>query len=123
MTTLLPSTLETTPASIVNWNDIHTANMQKINTKLGVLMSSPLVVGAPVVNDAADPSQQTITDSSTGTASTTVSATGDATTNNNFATLLARLAEIKIDLQAVKDKQDEILDVLRSDTGVGLIGV
>lgn len=51
------------------------------------------------------PTQSTVTDSTTGTASTTladVTATPTQTLiNNNFASVAARLAEIKVDLAAI----------------------
>lgn len=55
--------------------------------------------------------QDTLTDSTTGTANTTLQDVGaafsQATLNNNFADIAAQLAKIKVDVAAIKVLQDQ----------------
>ena len=127
MAVLNPSTLETTPTGIVNWNDIHTTNMQKVNDKLGHLMSANKVPGDPavLVTDPAALTQDNLT-GSPGTADTTLQDVGasfnQTILNDNFKDIEAQLAKVKTDIGVIHAKQIEILGELRKSSGVGVFG-
>ena len=147
MSVLSPSSLETVDYGVQGWNAIVTTNMQRINDKLGHLMSAAKVPGTATLADNAaivtNPAAQTsemLTDSSTGTASNTISDVGSsfdqATLNNIHASLVdeinklradlaesrTREAEYKTAIAALKTSHNALLAELRKTTGIGVLG-
>lgn len=78
------------------------------------------VVGAQqtAVADASAQTQDTVTDSTGGSADTTLAAVSgsgaDATINNNFADIAAQLAKIKVDVAALRTTLNGALAKLRT---------
>lgn len=147
MSVLSPSSLETVDYGVQGWNAIVTSNMQRLNGKLGHLMSAAKVPGtATLANNAAtatNPAAQTsetLTDSSTGTASNTIPDVGSsfdqATLNNIHASLVdeinklradlaesrTREAEYKTAIESLKTSLNALLAELRKSTGNGVLG-
>lgn len=150
MTTLNPTSLETVTYRQQGWNAISASNMERIN-ELFIHLWGPVGasndLGELTVNDevgtvdeADAATQNDLTDSSGGTASTTISAVSgtsdDSNINNNFASITAELALVKADndelrtqlnaaisqLATVQSKLNEVLAALRASTGCGVFG-
>ena len=147
MSVLTPSNLETIDYGTQGWNAIVTSDMQRINDKLGHLMSAAKISGtatlannaATVTNPAAQTSE-TLTDSSTGTASQTIGDVGSsfdqATLNSVHASLVdeinklradiaesrTREAEYKTAIESLKTSHNALLAELRKTTGNGVLG-
>lgn len=121
---LTPSNLEVVEDTSVNWNSVNTANMQRINTKLGSLMSGTEVVGEPVVDvvEAADTDQQELA-AANGTANTTIPDAGatysQSTINNIVKSLVVELNHARDDIELLRAKNEELIQTL---IDVGLLG-
>jgi len=142
----LPSGLQTIDSGTEGWNAVHSSNMQLLDNRLkSVIADGAQVLGSRTVTDASgaqsDPSTQqseSLTDSSGGSASSTIGAVSgsgaDGTINDNFASLVAQHNKIVAEIanlitilvgtieysDANKAKINEILEGLRKLTGCGV---
>lgn len=115
MAELTPSGLETLSAHATGWHTILNTNAEKINNKLGTSIApSATAHGSVTVDDAAAATADDLTDSTGGTAGTTLAATADTTTNDNFASLAAQHAKLKTDHAAVLTQLNALLAQLRA---------
>jgi len=146
MTVLTPSNLEKVDYNQEGWHNIYNANWEKLNTKFQELLqatynfaSEAVIDEATALTAAIAPTQQTTTDSTTGTGSLTLNDVGatfsQSAINDNFASLAARIAEIKADIDNLKtfaddsktrsdnlqSKINELIAVLRETDGVGVL--
>lgn len=144
---ILPSGLETIAYGSQGWNAIVTANMQILNNKLVNLMTSNKIAGtdtiaasAVTINDPATQTSETLTDSTTGTASNTIGDVGasfDQTTLNNInASLVDEINKLRADILEIRTREVEyktaitdiqtklntVLTSLRKTTGCGVLG-
>lgn len=137
MSVLSPSSLETVDYGVQGWNAIVTSDMQRLNNKLGHLMSATKVPGtAALANNAA-----TVTNPAAKTANALsnpdVGATFDQTTLNailativtEFNKVVADLAEsrtreqeYKTAIEGLKTSYNNLLAELRKSTGNGVLG-
>lgn len=125
MAILSPSTLETADIGTSGWNAIYSANWQKVNTKLGILMSSTDTPGSAAVADPAVQTSETLTDSTGGSATNTIGAISgsgaDADLNNNFASLTDEVNKLKADVGALRTTLAALLVELRATGGCGVL--
>lgn len=146
MTILSPSNLETTPAGTEGWNEISTTNMQRLNDKLGHLISATKVPGTDTIanesttqTDPAETTAEQLTDSTGGTKSNTISDVGStfdqAAINGNFASLVDEINKLRNDnmelrakligtidyCDALKAKNNALLASLRKTGGCGVL--
>ena len=126
MAVLSPSTLETVAIGTSGWNAIYSTNFTKINTKLGIPMSSAKVPGVPTVADPAVQTSETLTDNTSGTVSNTIAAvsgTGDDSgINDAIASLIDEINKLKADITVLRGNNILLRAELRASTGVGIIG-
>jgi len=126
MAILSPSTIETADIGTSGWNAIYTANWQKVNTKLGHLMSATKVPGVATVADPAVQTSETLTDSTGGTPANTISAISgsgaDAGINDALASLVDEINKLRADVAALRSNNVALLAELRKTTGNGALG-
>lgn len=126
MGVLSPSNLETCTIGTSGWNNIYSANFERINSKLGHQMSAAKVPGVPSVADPAEQTSEELTDSTGGTSGTEITAISgsgaDAAINNALASLIDLVNKLTADVAELRGREVALLAELRKSTGVGVLG-
>lgn len=131
----LTSGLQTIDLGTQGWNAIHTSNMQLTDTKLVNVYTATKIPGSTsLANNAGATTQtsETLTDSTSGVVSNTISAVSgsgdDAGINNALASLTDEVNKLKNDIaslvdycNALKTSHNALLAELRKTTGCGII--
>jgi hypothetical protein len=107
------------------WSKVHDSNIEKLNDNLLGPFQADNALGILTRLAASGMTIQTLTDSTTGTPSTTISAvssTGDdATINNNFSSLTAQQAKTKADLEELQTVLNDLIGKLKKTGGCGVL--
>ena len=126
MGVLSPSGLETCDIGTSGWNSVYSTDFEKINTNLGILMSSSKVPGVPTVTDPAAQTSETLIDSTGGTPSNTISAISgsgaDVDINDAMSSLIDEINKLRADVLVLRNNNIALLAELRANTGVGILG-
>lgn len=133
MTVLSPTSLETTDYGQQGWNAVLSSNMQRLNTYLTKLWGPTVAtkaLGTDTVSDASAATAQTLTDSTGGTASQTLSEVAYANwedgtlygaINSNMASLADEINKLKADNDQLRTTLNALLAALRKTNGCGVL--
>ena len=126
MGVLSPSGLETCEIGTSGWNDIYSANFEKINEEVGKMFDANKNAGDGTVSDPAATTAETLTDSTGGTPGNTISAISgsgaDAAINDALASLIDEINKLRADNVALRTTIISLLAETRTTTGCGVLG-
>jgi len=123
MATLPNSGLETISYGVSGWSGILTTDLELLDAKLGkVMLGNAKVLGIGTVTDPTVETIQALTDSSTGTPSTTIAVTSDTVADDNFASLTKEIMAAKVDIENLRSVVIALQAELRISTGNGVLG-
>ena len=122
--TVLTGGLETTEYGQQGWNAVHTSNMELLDEKLVGLLLADKYLSEETIADPDSITMDDLTDSTSGTAATTIVAISgsgaDSDINDNLASLTEQLTKAKADIVALRSTVDTLLNLLRKTGGVGI---